>query len=331
MRIAWVLGLSTAITSAAQAQAQRAQQPTVINAEEIRDMLGDRYPRDLLLLGLGGIVRVQVTVTQAGTVSHVAIANGSGLPSLDEAARTVAWQIRFPPRSDSGIVTLPLAFTSNRSARTTVDVLPRIVNGVEVEDSARRRAGNTARQKRLQANVLVSVVADAAGNVSRIDVAQTSCIKEFDNAALASARLLRFNAVDSDREPRPTIVSFVVRPDSVRVYFAGEARDTASSPPNTQGVRTPPRLTNAPAVTRAMQQNYPTHLRDQGIGGTVTVFLLLNEKGEVERRMIRTPSESCALDLAALETIKGAKFEVAKVDGKPTTVWIQIPLIFRAQ
>src|SRR5690606_39277377 len=49
-----------------------------------------------------------------------------------------------------------------------------------------------------------------------------------------------------------------------------------------------PRILNRAEVERALQRQYPSLLRDAGLGGTVLVMIWLDENGEVVRSRIRS-------------------------------------------
>ncbi|MFS8137809.1 MAG: energy transducer TonB [Thermomonas sp.] len=76
------------------------------------------YPRDALRRGIGGTVRVQVTVAPDGSVERMEVASSSGNRDLDRAAMEAVRRWRFKPAMRNGqpvsaTVVIPLDFTPN--------------------------------------------------------------------------------------------------------------------------------------------------------------------------------------------------------------------------
>lgn len=95
---------------------------------------------------------------------------------------------------------------------------------------------------------------------------------------------------------------------------------------------TPPHMTNAPAVERLLEREYPPVLKEAGIGGEVTVWLHISDTGEVLDTQIRTDPPGTSghdgLDAAALRVADAMEFEPAMNQEKRTDVWVQIPITF---
>ncbi|MEO6226395.1 MAG: TonB family protein [Thermomonas sp.] len=77
------------------------------------------YPREALRRGIGGTVRVQVTVSPDGSVERMELATSSGDRNLDRAAMEAVRRWRFQPAMRNGqpisaTVVIPLDFTPNR-------------------------------------------------------------------------------------------------------------------------------------------------------------------------------------------------------------------------
>lgn len=76
------------------------------------------YPRDALRRGVGGTVRVQVTVSTDGSVERMEVAQSSGDRNLDRAAMEAVRRWRFKPAMRAGqpvsaTVVIPVDFTPN--------------------------------------------------------------------------------------------------------------------------------------------------------------------------------------------------------------------------
>jgi TonB family protein len=93
-----------------------------------------------------------------------------------------------------------------------------------------------------------------------------------------------------------------------------------------------PRLTNSSEVVRVLEREYPPLLKDSGIGGEVTVWLYVDESGDVAVAQVRDdpPGTSGyeALDAAALAVADAMVFTPAENLGRTTAVWVQIPITF---
>ena len=66
-----------------------------------------------------------------------------------------------------------------------------------------------------------------------------------------------------------------------------------------------------------------------GIEGTVILWLLINELGEVEKVHLHTSSGDRALDDAAVNGYRQAVFSPALQGDIPVKVWVRLPVSFR--
>ncbi|MQA89753.1 MAG: TonB family protein [Gemmatimonas sp.] len=93
-----------------------------------------------------------------------------------------------------------------------------------------------------------------------------------------------------------------------------------------------PELRNRSAYSSALQSQYPPMLRDAGIGGTVTLWVFINESGGVENTRIVAPSGYEQLDQVAESVMREvAEFSPALNRDQQVPVWIQIPVTFQTQ
>jgi periplasmic protein TonB len=90
-----------------------------------------------------------------------------------------------------------------------------------------------------------------------------------------------------------------------------------------------PRLSNTEAVRDLLSRKYPDELHDQGIGGTVAVWLWVDESGQVAETRIQQSSGHPALDAAALEVADSMSFTPAQHGGEPVAVWIAQAIKFQ--
>jgi TonB family protein len=111
-----------------------------------------------------------------------------------------------------------------------------------------------------------------------------------------------------------------------------ERSDTADAnleKPSFTPYTVPPGLINREDVGRAMATEYPRNLRSQGIGGTVLLWLLIDETGKMERVRVKETSGYGELDAAAIRVGYVMKFSPALNRSAPTKVWIALPLMFK--
>ncbi|HET9439540.1 MAG TPA: TonB family protein [Longimicrobiales bacterium] len=92
-----------------------------------------------------------------------------------------------------------------------------------------------------------------------------------------------------------------------------------------------PELKNRDAVQRALVRNYPPLLRDAGIGGTVLLWALIDETGNVTKSQVKEGSGHDALDQAAMKVADIMAFTPALNRDQKVKVWIQLPIVFKTQ
>ena len=102
----------------------------------------------------------------------------------------------------------------------------------------------------------------------------------------------------------------------------------AAAPPYSES-DVPPALTNAEEVLDVLQQLYPESLKREGTGGTVVLWMQVDEEGSVTETRIQSPSGHEALDEAAREIAAAMRFTPAENKGTPVSVWIAQPIEFR--
>ena len=91
-----------------------------------------------------------------------------------------------------------------------------------------------------------------------------------------------------------------------------------------------PEVRNRAHMARVLRREYPSALRDAGIGGQVRVLFLISEEGEVLDARIDEPSNHQSLDRAALRVAHEIEFTPALNRDQAVQVWVSIPITFRA-
>lgn len=92
-----------------------------------------------------------------------------------------------------------------------------------------------------------------------------------------------------------------------------------------------PTLKNRDDVARALEREYPPMLRDAGIGGSVNVWLFIDEQGQVQDVRINKSSGFEALDDAALRVGSRMEFTPALNRDEKVFVWVSIPITFQVR
>jgi protein TonB len=85
------------------------------------------------------------------------------------------------------------------------------------------------------------------------------------------------------------------------------------------------------AFGRLLERRYPPMLRDAGIGGTVTLWVFIDESGVVKNTRITQSSGYDQLDEAARAVMQEARFTPALNRDQKVPVWIQIPVTFQTR
>ena len=92
-----------------------------------------------------------------------------------------------------------------------------------------------------------------------------------------------------------------------------------------------PELKNRDEMARVLQREYPSSLRDAGIGGVVLVWIRLSVEGEPLEVILNESSGYAALDEAALRVAHAMEFSPALNRDQPVSIWISIPIRFQVR
>ncbi len=92
-----------------------------------------------------------------------------------------------------------------------------------------------------------------------------------------------------------------------------------------------PRATNDDEIRRLLRRYYPAALKDAGIGGTVTLWLFVNDQGQVEKTQVQKSSGYDAMDQAAVRVARNMEFKPAINKDKPIGVWVSRNITFQVR
>jgi periplasmic protein TonB len=107
------------------------------------------------------------------------------------------------------------------------------------------------------------------------------------------------------------------------------------APPSPAPVVTAPSKTDVsiPASYSASNQKpiYPNMSKRLGEQGTVVLRVLVKADGSAGEVEVKSSSNYPRLDQAAIDAVKTWRFNPAKIDGKATDEWYQVPIPFKLQ
>jgi TonB family protein len=132
----------------------------------------------------------------------------------------------------------------------------------------------------------------------------------------------RSSAEPEDREPSP---------NEVAAGLPGPQRQDLGDTPRFTPYTVAPQILNRDEVVAAMVREYPTLLRDAGIGGTVRVYFFIRENGTVGNILIDLSSGHQALDDAALAVASVYRFSPAMNRMQRVPVWVSFPITFQVR
>jgi TonB family protein len=112
---------------------------------------------------------------------------------------------------------------------------------------------------------------------------------------------------------------------------AAEADADIKAAPRFTPYTVKPELKNVDVIRQMLERNYPALLRDAGIGGTVLLWVFIDQEGVVQRTLVKNTSGYVAFDEAALNVAPEMKFTPALNRDLRVPVWLEIPLIFHTR
>lgn len=92
-----------------------------------------------------------------------------------------------------------------------------------------------------------------------------------------------------------------------------------------------PELRDRAGFARLLERRYPPMLRDAGIGGTVVLWVFIDENGAVKNTRVTQGSGYDQLDEAARAVMQEARFTPALNRDQKVPVWIQLPVTFQTR
>ncbi len=144
------------------------------------------------------------------------------------------------------------------------------------------------------------------------------------------------------RPAMPRVAAAEVNEDITIAPTTFEDNPVESLPPPPQGAApsdvpsyiprdTEPRLLNSREMLRLLLRRYPKTLREAGIGGTVVLWVYVEEDGTPGRTQVQASSGYEALDRTAEEIASEMRFSPAMLRDQPVGVWIAQPITFSTE
>jgi TonB family protein len=225
---------------------------------------------------------------------------------------------------------------------TPFTVRPDIKNRQDISTALEREYPPLLRDAGIGGMAQVWFFVDETGTVARTLINQTSGHQALDEAALRVAEVIQFTPALNRDEPVPVWISLPIRfqPSqlpSIRIppppgAPQEEVRPQATADPADGPSFTPftvrPDIRNRSELQQALEREHPPLLRDAGIGGTVQVWIYIDETGTVGRTLVNVSSGHPALDEAALRVADIIEFTPALNRDVPVPVWISLPVAF---
>ena len=108
-------------------------------------------------------------------------------------------------------------------------------------------------------------------------------------------------------------------------------RTDLSDQPTFTPFTAPPRLLNLATVQEALTREYPTVVRDSGIGGTVQIWFHIDAEGLVQKTLLNQSSGYPVLDQAAMNVADVYRFSPARNRSERVPVWVSLPITFQVR
>jgi TonB family protein len=236
-----------------------------------------------------------------------------------------------PPRELRAVedVVLTARFPNGGRVPSTI-LLPQISNRADVIGFMRR---NYPDSSVVQPRVIpvLWVYIDEQGGAYMPEVIVSSGSPPFDSLAIATVKQARFRPALVDTFRVPLWVMLPVQVAGTAMRPGNAPGSPGDSLPRFTPYTIKPELVNRDVVRRALVQNYPTELRDRRLSGTVLLWLLIDESGDVAKAQVKESSGHHELDQAAVRVGYVMRFTPARNRDQIVRVWISLPIVFKTR
>jgi len=128
--------------------------------------------------------------------------------------------------------------------------------------------------------------------------------------------------------PSPQAITEAPSPPQESKEPLSVTEPAAPAAPSAPSVPATPKLISGVSYITAPRPVYPPLDARMGNEGTVTLRVLINEKGRAEKVDVQKSSGSLRMDDAAREAVLRALFKPYLEDGKPTPAYVVVPINF---
>ena len=188
------------------------------------------------------------------------------------------------------------------------------------------------------------VCVDKRGRVGKAVLVNGSGNAVFDSLSL---RVLEVAAFAPGRVGNDTVDVWVPLParvptkEELTTALAAESGDKSAAPVRTP-FTDPPELMNRARVEDAIMRTVfnvnrdavartERFMRAQNAGGTVILWVYIDDTGKIMNTVLKKTSGNQDLDQSALQVAAIMQFRPALNNGKPVDVWIEVPIAFKAR
>jgi TonB family protein len=188
------------------------------------------------------------------------------------------------------------------------------------------------------------VCVDKRGRVAKAMLVNGSGSSVFDSLSL---RVLEVAAFAPGRVGNDTVDVWVPLParvptkEELTTALAAEIGDKSTTPVRTE-FTDPPELMNRARVEDAIMRTVfnvnrdaaartERFMRAQNAGGTVILWVYIDNTGKLTNTVLKKTSGNADLDQAAYQVASIMEFRPALNNGKPVDVWIEVPIAFKAR
>lgn len=251
-----------------------------------------------------------------------------------------SWQCNTIPLAPEKIIDSPLPSVQTESTFIAYDEAPEPIGGFAAIQK-NLHYPEIARKAGIEGRVILNVLIAENGEVEEVKVLESLGHNGCDEAAMEAVRSVKWKPAMQQGKP---VKVWVGIPVIFKVNPGGtDFLNRASEPGHVQQqIKTAPPNSNfipydsAPEPVGGfedIQKNliYPEIAKKAGIQGRVIVNILVNENGKVEDTKILKSLGQNGCDEAAREAVRRVTWKPAMRQGKPVSVWVGIPVIFKLE
>jgi TonB family protein len=231
---------------------------------------------------------------------------------------------------------------------TPMEVRPELRNGSAVQRNLQSEYPATLRDAGIGGTVVLHIFIDDEGIVRNTAVSQSSGYEALDEAAARVAAEMQFSPALNREQRVPVWIEMPITfttsdsaerttPTDTPAPEAGSGTAAVSSRdlpadmgagPTFTPMEVRPELRNGSALQQVLMSEYPSNLRDAGIGGTVVLHIFIDDDGVVRNTEVSQGSGYEALDEAAARVAAEMEFSPALNQDERVPVWIEMPITF---